>query len=114
PNLPKGGTYRIFSIGGDSMLPIPNGSEVIGRFVGDWSHVKPDTPCVAILKGEQDFVFKLVTLQDNGKFVFKSLNKLYEPFEADAEDVLEIWSFQAYITAEFPSPEPEMNTILVA
>ncbi|MNR31246.1 hypothetical protein D3C85_1487450 [compost metagenome] len=29
PNLPKGGSYRMFPTSGDSMLPIPEGSDVI-------------------------------------------------------------------------------------
>src|SRR3546814_5797000 len=39
-----------------------HGSEVTGRFIEDWRALKPDTPCVVVLRGNQDFVFKLVTV----------------------------------------------------
>src|SRR3546814_7467339 len=48
PNLPRNGTYRIFPITGDSMLPVPDGSEVTGRFIEDWRALKTDTPCVVV------------------------------------------------------------------
>lgn len=56
-NLLWGGTYRMFPTTGDSMLPIPEGSDVVARYVQDWKTLKPDRHCIVILKGEQDFVF---------------------------------------------------------
>lgn len=114
PNIPEDGTYRIFTITGDSMLPIPDGSEVVGQYVADWTILRPDTPCVVVLKAEQDFVFKLVSLEADGTFALKSLNKQYMPFSVAAADVLELWKFHSYITREFPEPVAEMTTVLGA
>jgi len=101
PNLPRNGTFRIFPITGDSMLPIPDGSEVTGKFVEDWRTLKPDTPCIVILNGNQDFVFKLVTLAGD-LFRLRSLNPLYAPYEVPVSEVLEIWSFHSFISREMP------------
>lgn len=114
PNLPKGGTYRVFPITGDSMLPIPDGSEIVGRYMEDWSEINPDTPCVVVLNAKQDFVFKLVSLQPDQKFILRSLNSLYQPFLVEATEVLEIWKFHSYITQKLPEPPTDMNTILSA
>ncbi len=114
PNLPKGDTFRIFPIIGDSMLPIPEGSDITGKYITDWTNIKSDTPCIVILKGQQDFVFKMVTVHHDGTFLLKSLNSLYHPFTVSAEDVVEIWQFYAYTSREFPEAQPEMTTILTA
>ncbi|HWV73004.1 MAG TPA: LexA family transcriptional regulator [Pseudosphingobacterium sp.] len=109
PNLPSNGTYRIFPITGDSMSPVPDGSDITGRFVDDWTKIKPETPAIVILKG-QDFVFKLVTLQQ-GSLLLKSLNPEYQPYEIPMSEVLEIWQFHSYQTSEFPEPVPELGAI---
>lgn len=50
--IPHGDTYRIFPITGDSMLPIADGSDVIGKYVSDWTDIKADTPCIVILNAD--------------------------------------------------------------
>ena len=114
PNLPAQGTFRIFPSTGDSMLPVPEGSEIIARYVADWTAIKPDTPCIVILKGQQDFVFKMATINADGTIVLKSLNSAYKPYSVSVDDVLEIWRFYAYTSREFPEAQPEMTTVLTA
>jgi len=43
PKLFKGKSYRMFPIIGDSMAPIPEGSDVIASFAEDWTGIKPKT-----------------------------------------------------------------------
>lgn len=114
PNLPAQGTFRIFPSTGDSMLPVPEGSDIIAQYVADWTAIKPDTPCIVILKGQQDFVFKMTTINVDGTIVLKSLNPVYKSYSVSADDVLEIWRFYAYTSKEFPEPQPEMATVLNA
>lgn len=114
PNLPAQGTFRVFPSTGDSMLPVPENSDIITQYVEDWTVIKPDTPCIVILKGQQDFVFKMVTVNKNGTILLKSLNSMYEPYSVDASDVMEIWRFYAYTSKEFPEARSEMTTVLTA
>jgi len=114
PNLPAQGTFRIFPSSGDSMLPVPEGSDIIVQYVADWTDLKVDTPCIVILKGQQDFVFKLVTVNEDGTIQLKSLNPVYVPYSVEAADVMEIWRFYAYTSHEFPEARPEMETVLGA
>lgn len=102
PNLPKEGTFRIFPTIGDSMLPIPEGSEVVGKYVEDWQSIKPNTACIVILQSQQDFVFKLLTFQEDRTFLLKSLNTEYKPFEVGVEDILEIWEFHSFYSNKIP------------
>jgi transcriptional regulator with XRE-family HTH domain len=112
PNLPDGHTYRMFPITGDSMLPIPEGSDVVGQYVEDWTSLRPGTPCILILKGDQDFVFKQVTVQPDGTLLLRSYNSLYEPYRVGAEEVLEVWKYQGYYSRELPSEESTMDQLL--
>lgn len=114
PNLPTQGTFRIFPSIGDSMLPVPEGSDIIAQYITDWTSIKADTPCVVILKGQQDFVFKLVTINADGTIRLKSLNPIYEPYAVEAGEVMEIWRFHAYTSREFPEARSEIATVLAA
>lgn len=114
PNLPVGGTFRVFPSSGDSMLPVPENSDIITQYLSDWAAIKPDTPCIVILKGQQDFVFKMVTVQQDGTILLRSLNPAYEPYMVGVDEVLEIWRFYAYTSREFPEARPEMATVLTA
>jgi len=114
PNLPAQGTFRIFPSVGDSMLPVPEGADIVAQYAADWTDLKADTPCVVILRGQQDFVFKLTTLNEDGTIRLKSLNPLYAPYTVEASEVMEIWRFYAYTSREFPEARPEMETVLTA
>lgn len=111
PNLPKGGTFRMFPTTGDSMLPIPENSDVIGRFVDNWYELKPQTLCIVILKADQDIVFKQVTLSGR-TFRLESLNPLYEPYEVNADDVLEIWKFHSFHSKEIPGGTADLDVVI--
>jgi transcriptional regulator with XRE-family HTH domain len=110
PNLPSTGTFRMFQTEGDSMLPIPENSEVITQYVEDWTDLKPDTLCIVIL-GEQDFVFKQVTILAGEQILLKSLNADYKPYTVDLEDVLEIWKFYKYQSAELPELPTDLQEV---
>lgn len=114
PNLPADGTFRIFPSTGDSMLPVPEGSDIIAQYVPDWTAIKADTPCIVILKGQQDFVFKMVTMNPDSTILLKSLNPEYKPYTVETSDVMEIWRFYAYTSREFPEAQSEMATVLMA
>ncbi len=114
PNLPVQGTFRVFPLTGDSMLPVPENSDIITQYVADWTGMKPETPCIVILKGQQDFVFKLVTVREDGTILLRSLNPVYEPYTVGADEALEIWRFYAYTSREMPEARPEMATVLKA
>ena len=112
PNLPKQGTFRIFPTEGDSMLPIPENSDVTGEYMEDWYSLKPKTPCIVILKNNQDFVFKMVTIQKDRTFLLESMNQIYEPYTVDANDILEIWKFHSFTSKEIPEAVSDLSILL--
>jgi transcriptional regulator with XRE-family HTH domain len=112
PGLPKNGSYRIFPITGDSMLPVPDGSRIVAKFVTNWKEIKAGTPCIVILNGNQDFVFKMVTFDGEGNVVLRSLNKLYEPYIVELGDIREIWQYYEHHTNGLPEPQTDMQHLL--
>lgn len=105
PFLSKNRKYRSFVISGDSMPPVPHGSIVIGEYVDDWTLMKSDRPYIIVTRNE-GIVFKLLKnqLSDRGSLMLISINPAYKPYEISAEEVLEIWKFQYFISSElFPT-----------
>jgi hypothetical protein len=96
------------------MLPVPEGSDITAQYIQDWTTIKENTPCIVILKGQQDFVFKMVTVNKDGTILLKSLNPEYKPYSVESGDVTEIWRFYAYTSREFPEAQAEMSTVLTA
>jgi len=111
PNLPGSGSFRMFPTTGDSMLPIPENSEVIAQFVQDWTSLGQDTPCIVILKAEQDFVFKLVTVYNDGRILLKSLNRNYEPYTVSSNEILEIWKYYKHQTGTLPGAATDLQEL---
>jgi len=110
PELPKGATYRVFPTVGDSMLPIPEDSQILSSYVENWKDIKPKTLCIVILKGEQDFVFKQVSLHKQG-LLLESLNKAYDPYIVPVSEVLELWQFYSYQTREIPNGQTDIQEL---
>ena len=100
----------MFPITGDSMLPVVPGSEIIAEYIEDWKGIKPQTPCIVIMNGQQDFVFKMITLEERG-FLLESLNTAYKPYHVGADDVLEIWRFYSYHSRQMPEAVTEIREV---
>lgn len=93
-----GGNYRAFEIIGDSMLPTPSGSVIVGEKVESLDDLKNDVPCIVVSRNE-GIVYKRI--QKNGrsknKLTLVSDNPVYHPYTVNAEDVLEMWQAQMVI-----------------
>ncbi|WP_162926589.1 XRE family transcriptional regulator [Pedobacter chitinilyticus] len=104
PFLPEKGTFRIFQIEGNSMLPIVDGSHIIARYVQDWSTLNADSPCI-VISAQHGLVFKNVTIEKDGNLLLRSLNNEYEPYRTPIEEIGELWSFYGYISYKMPQAD---------
>ena len=95
----------MFQIEGDSMLPIPDKSFVIGEYVENWYDIKNGSAYILLTK-EDGIVFKIMfnELKRKKKLVLHSLNPEYKPYELEVNDVKEVWKFVNYISSEMPEP----------
>lgn len=113
PTLSASGTYRAFEISGDSMLPLPSGTVVIGKYLESLSEIKDGETYVLLTKSE-GVVYKRVINQvkENGRLLLISDNKAYSPYEVSADDVLEIWEARSYISNTFPQPSSNGGVLM--
>ncbi|RFZ94240.1 LexA family transcriptional regulator [Mucilaginibacter conchicola] len=104
----KQGTYRAFEIKGDSMLPLQSGTIIIGEYQENWADVKVGETYVFITKSD-GVVYKRAgnKYKEGRKIKLISDNTVYDPYEIDAEDLLEVWKAKAYISTNLPQPTPE-------
>lgn len=107
PNLPDG-SYRAFEILGDSMLPINEGSIVLGKYIPEQADIKNNSRYVLVTKSD-GVIFKRIVNESLEKLILYSDNPSYAPYTIDKETVLEIWSFHAYIG--YPKNENTINML---
>jgi len=99
-SLPKlsEGTFRAFEIKGDSMLPITDGSIVIGKYVEHYSEIENGKRYIFILK-DDGVVFKraINEVNQNKRLILISDNAEYFPYTVKITDVLEAWEAISFI-----------------
>ena len=105
--------YRMFQIDGDSMLPIPDKSWVIGEYVENWYDMKSGQAYILLTK-EEGIVFKIAVnhLRKQKKLELHSLNPEFKPYEIAVTDVKEAWKFCNYISSELPEPQRQKDELL--
>lgn len=93
------GNYRAFEIVGDSMLPTPSGSVIVGERIENVEDVKSNNTYIVVSKGE-GIVYKRIMKNNRSKnkLTLISDNPQYTPYTVNAEDVIEIWKAEMVIT----------------
>ena len=86
------GSYRAFEIVGDSMLPTPSGSVIVGEKVENFDDVRASNTYIIISRNE-GIVYKRVMKSNRtkNKLTLISDNPAYQPYNVDAENIIEIW-----------------------
>jgi hypothetical protein len=93
------GLFRAFEIIGDSMLPTPSGSIIVGQKIDGLDDVKQNAACIVLSRNE-GIVYKRVSRnpKTKSKLTLTSDNSSFQPYNVNAADVLEIWQAQIVIT----------------
>jgi transcriptional regulator with XRE-family HTH domain len=93
------GNYRAFEIVGDSMLPTPSGSVIVGEKVDDLEEVKSNQTYIVVSRSE-GIVYKRVMKNNKlkNKLTLISDNTVYQPYNVNSEDVIEVWKAQMVIS----------------
>ena len=94
----SGGNYRAFEIIGDSMLPTPSGSIIVGEKVPSMEEAKSNMPFIVVSRNE-GIVYKRIVKNNRSKnkITLVSDNPVYQPYQVNTEDVLELWQAQVVI-----------------
>ena len=93
-----GGNYRAFEIIGDSMMPTPSGSIIVGEKIENIEGVKSNAAYIVVSNSE-GIVYKRVvkSSKNKNKLTLVSDNPAFQPYQVNTADVLEIWQAQAVI-----------------
>ncbi|MBR9998159.1 MAG: LexA family transcriptional regulator [Cyclobacteriaceae bacterium] len=113
PFLQGTGTFRAFELTGDSMLPLEQGTIIIGKYLESVRELK-DNRTYVLLTSSEGIVYKRVRTSrlSDGKILLTSDNKNYTPYPVAGEDILEIWEAVMYISKNFPGGgNPEKTDI---
>ncbi|MEP7141345.1 MAG: LexA family transcriptional regulator [Ferruginibacter sp.] len=107
-----GGNYRAFEIIGDSMMPTPSGSIIVGEKIDNTEDVKNDQAYIVVSRNE-GIVYKRIVKNNRSKnkLTLVSDNPQYQPYQVNAEDVVELWQAQMVISKVSAQQRWDMNSL---
>ena len=107
-----GGNYRAFEIIGDSMLPTPSGSIIVGEKIDSTDDVKNSQPYIVVSRNE-GIVYKRVEKNNRSKnkLTLVSDNPQYQPYQVNTEDVVELWLAQMVISKVSQQQRWDVNSL---
>ena len=108
----SGGNYRAFEIIGDSMLPTPSGSIIVGEKIEDTADIKSSQAYIVVSRNE-GIVYKRVEKNNRSKnkLTLVSDNPQYQPYQVNAEDVVELWQAQMVISKISQQQRWDVNSL---
>jgi hypothetical protein len=108
----SGGNYRAFEIIGDSMLPTPSGSVIVGEKVNSMDDVKSNMAYIVISRNE-GIVYKRIIKNNKvkNKVTLASDNPTFQPYQVNTEDIIELWQAQVVIGKVTTQQRWDVNTL---
>ena len=107
-----GGNYRAFEIIGDSMLPTPSGSIIVGEKVDSLEDIKNSMAYIVVSRNE-GIVYKRIVKSNKAKnkLTLVSDNPQYQPYQVNADDVVELWLAQSVISKVSVQQRWDVNSL---
>lgn len=108
----SGGNYRAFEIIGDSMLPTPSGSVIVGEKINGMDDVKSGMAYIVISRNE-GIVYKRIVKNNKtkNKVTLASDNPSFQPYQVNTEDIIELWQAQVVIGKVTTQQRWDVNTL---
>lgn len=108
----SGGNYRAFEIIGDSMMPTPSGSIIVGEKVDSADDVKNNQAYIVVSRNE-GIVYKRIVKSNKAKnkLTLVSDNPQYQPYQILAEDVVELWHAQMVLSKVTQQQRWDMDSL---
>lgn len=106
------GNFRAFEIVGDSMLPTPSGSVIVGEKIQDVQDVKVNNTYIVVSRGE-GIVYKRIMKNNRlkDKLTLVSDNPQYSPYNVSTTDIIEMWKAQMVITKANTTQRWDVNQL---
>lgn len=112
------GTYRMFEVTGQSMVPTFHESDLlIGRFVENFNEIRDNRIYIVVSRRDGVVVKRVVNrVHREGKLILNSDNQRhrgeYPPIVLNPEDVAEIWYAVSYISRQMREPGEVYNRLI--
>jgi len=106
------GQYRAFEIIGDSMLPTPSGSIIVGEKVEAVEDVRNSQAYIVVSRNE-GIVYKRIVKNNKAKnkLTMVSDNPSFQPYQINTEDVIELWQAQMVLSRVTAQPAWDMSQL---
>jgi transcriptional regulator with XRE-family HTH domain len=109
------GKHRAFTIKGDSMPPLKDGTIVVGKYVESLNEIKDGQTYIVLTKND-GVVYKRLYREKKKSaepFLFCSDNKVYASYTVSATDILEVWSFVCSLNiGEYKTQDLNMENVI--
>lgn len=107
------GNYRAFEIIGDSMMPTPSGSIIVGEKVeNDLESIKNNQAYIVVSRNE-GIVYKRIVknTRTKNKLTLVSDNPQFQPYQVNAEDIIELWHAQMVLSKVSQQQRWDMDSL---
>lgn len=106
------GNYRAFEILGDSMLPTPSGSVIVGEKIEKLEDVKSNQTYIIVSRNE-GIVYKRIMKNSKlkTKLTLISDNTSYQPYTINSADVIEVWQASFIISKANTQPRWDVTQL---
>jgi transcriptional regulator with XRE-family HTH domain len=107
-----GGNYRAFEIIGDSMMQTTSGSIIVGEKVEDTNDIKNSQAYIVVSRNE-GIVYKRIekSNRNKNKLTLVSDNPQFQPYQVNAEDIVELWQAQMVISKVSQQQRWDVNSL---
>lgn len=107
------GNYRAFEIIGDSMLPTPSGSIIVGEKVDNNLESIKNNQAYIVVSRNEGIVYKRIVKNNKAKnkLTLISDNPQFQPYQVNAEDIIELWHAQMVLSKVSQQQRWDMNSL---
>lgn len=107
------GNYRAFEIIGDSMLPTPSGSIIVGEKVDNNLDSIKNNQAYIVVSRNEGIVYKRIVKNNKAKnkLTLISDNPQFQPYQVNAEDIIELWHAQMVLSKVAQQQRWDMDSL---
>ncbi len=108
----SGGNYRAFEIIGDSMMPTPSGSIIVGEKVENFEDTKSNYAYIIVSRSE-GIVYKRIVKnnRNKAKITLVSDNPAFQPYQVNVGDIIEMWQANTIINKVTHQQRWDVNSL---
>ena len=106
------GEFRAFEIIGDSMLPTPSGSIIVGKKIESADFIINNQTYIVLSRSEGIVYKRLIkSKSDKNQLTLVSDNSNFQPYKLNVSDIYEYWQAQMVISKVTAQPAWDMSQL---